>query len=183
MQTFLAVLGVVYAAVFIWLTIRIVNRPKAWRTWIGVAVPFAVAPLLGMVCLISMDSNCPSDDHAGAGESSTMTNYVAIVGPETVWPGAGATARGDIQDGAANTLMVVEVANSGIHWMEPRDLHVSQMAPSVNAKSGQGISSRHTGGANVLIADGAVRFIPNHLSADELRAWLTAHAGDITQEF
>jgi prepilin-type processing-associated H-X9-DG protein len=50
-------------------------------------------------------------------------------------------------------------ANSGIHWMEPRDLHVLQMAPTINAKSGQGLSSAHNGGAHVLLADGAVRFL------------------------
>jgi hypothetical protein len=127
--------------------------------------------------------NCPSDDHGGTGNTSTMTNYVAIVGPETAWPDGGAATIHDISDGTSSTLQVVEVANSGIHWMEPRDLHVVQMAPTVNAKAGQGISSRHTGGAHGLIADGAVRFVPERVSVDDLRAWLTAHAGDKSSKF
>jgi prepilin-type processing-associated H-X9-DG protein len=127
--------------------------------------------------------NCPSGDHGGTGIDSTMTNYVVIVGPATAWPENGPTALKDFSDGPPNTLLVVEVANCGIHWMEPRDLHVGQMAPTINAKSGQGISSRHTGGANVLAADGSVRFIPESLSIEDLRAWLSAHAGDTAKDF
>ncbi len=127
--------------------------------------------------------NCPSDDHGGTGTPSTMTNYVAIVGSETAWPESGTTTFKDFSDGVPNTLLVVEVANSGIHWMEPRDLHLLQMAPTINAKSGQGISSRHTGGANVLAADGSTRFIPDRLSAEDLRAWLTAHGADVAKDF
>jgi prepilin-type processing-associated H-X9-DG protein len=79
--------------------------------------------------------------------------------------------------------MVVEVANSGIHWMEPRDLHVGQMTPRINSKSGQGISSRHPGGAHGLLADGSVRYIPELLTAEELRAWLTRNGGELNTGF
>jgi prepilin-type processing-associated H-X9-DG protein len=125
--------------------------------------------------------NCPSDEHGGTG--TTMTNYVAIVGTGTMWPENGTTDLRKVSDGTSMTLLVVEVANSGIHWMEPRDLHVLQMAPTINAKSGQGISSRHIGGAQVLFADGHVRFITDSLSGADLRALLTAHAGDTAGEF
>ncbi len=269
MEIVLPVLGVAYASVLIWLTVRIVNRPKQWGRSNNVAVFLLLSPLIGVFCLnpfhlggharasrrsqckynlkqiglalhnyhdkfgcfppafiadedgrpmhswrvlilpflgqaplynqYSFDEpwdgpnnskladtilpiyNCPEGDH-GASNSST-TNYVAIVGGETAWPDSGPTAFRDIRDGTSNTLLVVEVANSGIHWMEPRDLHVVQMAPTINAKSGQGISSRHSGGANVLAADGAVHFIPDSLSAKDLRAWLTAHAGDVSKDF
>jgi prepilin-type processing-associated H-X9-DG protein len=127
--------------------------------------------------------NCPSDDHGGSGGVSTMTSYVAVVGPETAWPGSDPAAFRDFKDGTSNTLLVVEVANSGIHWMEPRDLHVVQMALSINAKSGQGISSRHTGGAQALLADGSVRFVAEKLDAETLRALLTAHAEDDVTDF
>jgi prepilin-type processing-associated H-X9-DG protein len=270
MEIVLPVLGFAYAAVFIWLTVRVVNRPKQWGTSSYVAVFLLLSPLIGVFCLnpfhlgghtqaarrsqckynlkqiglavhnyhekfgcfppafiadengrpvhswrvlilpfldqaplynkyrfdepwdgpnnsklanaILPIYNCPSDDHGGTSNSSTATDYVAIVGGETAWPESGSAAIADIRDGTSNTLLVVEVANSGIHWMEPRDLHVVQMAPTVNAKSGQGISSRHTGGANGLIADGSVRFIPDSRSATELRAWLTAHAGDVSKD-
>jgi prepilin-type processing-associated H-X9-DG protein len=269
MEEVLAVVGVLYGAVFIWLTVRIVNRPKEWWTSNKVAIGLLVSPLLVVPCLVPgsggsrysprshcknnlkqiglalhnyadmygsfppafiADKNgrpvhswrvlilpfieqsplyskyrfdepwdgpnnsqlasaiiplytCPSDDHGAKDGSATMTSYVAVVGDGTAWPEAGTTSYRDIRDGTSNTLHVVEVANSGIHWMEPRDLHVIQMAPMVNAKSGQGISSRHNGGANGLICDGAVRFVPNALSAEDLRAWLTAQGGETSPGF
>ena len=108
------------------------------------------------------------------GETSTMTSYLAVIGPETAWPGANqSTVLADCLDGTANTLLVVEVADSGIHWMEPRDLHVLQMAPAVNPKAGQGISGPHRRGAWVCMADGSVRFLPESISREELEALLT----------
>src|SRR5262249_38706201 len=71
------------------------------------------------------------------------TNYVAVVGPGTVWPNDKCIQMSDVKDGTSNTILVVELANSGIHWMEPRDLHVNQMPMAVNAQRGQGISSPH----------------------------------------
>src|SRR5687768_16011634 len=64
--------------------------------------------------------SCPSDNT----KQPTETNYVAIVDPGTAWPGVKAMTYSDFKDGTASVLHVVEVHNSGIHWMEPRDLHV-----------------------------------------------------------
>jgi len=131
--------------------------------------------------------NCPSDERGGDKHddkhASTMASYLAIVGPEAAWPGSLAMTLSDFEDGTSNTLLVVEVANSGIHWMEPRDLHVLQMAPTINAKAGQGISSRHKAGAHALAADGSVRFFPDNLTADQIRAWLTSAGGDESGDF
>jgi hypothetical protein len=107
-----------------------------------------------------------------------MTSYVAVLGPETVWKGDACVTLDDITDGAETTLMVVEVANSGINWMEPRDLHVLQMAPTINPKAGQGISSRHRGGVNAATADDSVRFISDRMPANTLRALLTISGGE-----
>ena len=79
----------------------------------------------------------------------------------------------DFTDGRSNTILVVEVHDSGIHWMEPRDLHVSQMPLAINPPRGQGISSGHVGGANVAFADGSVRFLTNEIAPQTLRAVLT----------
>jgi prepilin-type processing-associated H-X9-DG protein len=118
---------------------------------------------------------CPQG-HGGA--RSTETSYVAIVGPETIWPGDGAVKLDDVSDGLGSTLLVVEIANSGIHWMEPRDLHVSQMTQTINSKSGQGISSGHPGGAVVGFADGRVRFLSDNTPAATIEALLTIRGGE-----
>lgn len=56
------------------------------------------------------------------------TSYVAIVGTDTIWsPGRGRHIR-DIKDGTSKTLLLIEQPMSGIHWMEPRDLILEDLA-------------------------------------------------------
>jgi hypothetical protein len=112
---------------------------------------------------------CPSDSQATKGE----TSYVVVSGGGTAWPGAKAVKFGDMTDGTSNTILVVEVQHSGIHWMEPRDLDVTQLPLSLNAPRGPCISSEHKHGAHVGLADGSVRFLPNDLPSPTLRALLT----------
>ena len=125
--------------------------------------------------------HCPSDEPATGQLDAAMTSFVAVLGPETFWDDESGTA--DFSDPAEQTLMVVEVANSGIHWMEPRDLHVSQMASTINPSIGYGISSRHQKGVNVTMADDSVRFLSNDISENTLRALLTRDGHEeISQE-
>jgi prepilin-type processing-associated H-X9-DG protein len=114
---------------------------------------------------------CPSQDDK---TPRCETNYVAVIGPKTAWPGGNSAIKdSDIIDGLSNTLLLTEVANSGIHWMEPRDLHVNQMATTINAPRGQGISSHHPGGAHLTFADGAVRYFTNNTPPETIRNFLT----------
>jgi len=121
---------------------------------------------------------CPSDKETAKG----MTNYLAVVGPETMWPAPDTCRFKDVTDGASNTLHVVEVANSGIHWAEPRDLHVTQMAREVNPSAGMGMSSRYTGGTHVLFGDGRVQFIADDSPVEQLRAMLTRAGGEVIDD-
>jgi hypothetical protein len=131
--------------------------------------------------------HCPSDRHeTGGADNSKMTSYVVILSPETAWNGTRSASRIDITDDPAGTPLVVEVANSGIHWMEPRDLDMSEMAPKINSKTAQGISSRHHLGAWCILADGGVRFLPDNLTPERLRILLTIRGGEnpnVKEEF
>jgi hypothetical protein len=52
----------------------------------------------------------------------TMTNYFAVIGPQTLWPG---TTSGVIEASmmaAAPEVLVIELPDSDINWMEPRDV-------------------------------------------------------------
>jgi prepilin-type processing-associated H-X9-DG protein len=118
-------------------------------------------------------NKCAADDPTGPEKSDTETSYLVVVGPQTAFPGDICTALSDITDDKGNTILVVEVQNSGIHWMEPRDLHVTQMARRINAAKGQGISSKHRGGANVLMADDSVQFLNAELTAGEIQSLLS----------
>lgn len=123
--------------------------------------------------------SCPSQHNKAGSSASFETNYVVVIGDHTAWPGDKALTLGDFADGTANTILVVEVHNSGIHWMEPRDLHITQMARAVNAPHGQGISSAHQGGAQVGMADGAIKFVPEKTPADVLRSRLQIDDGTL----
>jgi hypothetical protein len=105
------------------------------------------------------------------------TSFVAVVGPETAWPGARSLKREDLGDGSKTTLMVVEVPDGRFRWMEPRDLDFNRMSFRINDGSGRGLGSR-LGGARVVSADGTVRTLPDHFDANRLRAMLTANGGE-----
>jgi hypothetical protein len=113
---------------------------------------------------------CPSER-----TNTFATNYVVVTGSQTIWPGATPTKLADIKDGPHNTIILVEVHNSGIHWMEPRDLDITNMPMAINAPKGVSISSAHhsAGFANVVFADGQPERIPNTALAKAIRAALT----------
>ncbi len=106
-------------------------------------------------------------------------NYVAVVGPDTAWPGGEALDIDKITDGLSNTIAVVEIASPGVPWADPRDLTFEEAARGINQVEGpNGISGPHAGGVNVLFLDGRVEFLPNDTPPERLRALLTANGGE-----
>jgi hypothetical protein len=82
---------------------------------------------------------CPLDATAN---SRSWTSYVAVVGDETMWPGKDCRKTNDL-DRTQDTLLTIEIAHSGIHWMEPRDIPLSDISESVNSVTPPSISSVH----------------------------------------
>ena len=126
---------------------------------------------------------CPSDPSACA-SGSTQTSYFAVVGPKAAWPGEKSRKLGtvDFPGGPSNTIMVVEVANSGIPWMEPRDLSLDVLRATGAKPPALAVSSNHGHnedffftydqhcGANVAMADGHQDYLPpDSLSTEHLR--------------
>lgn len=118
--------------------------------------------------------SCLSDNK----NPGTDTSYVAVVGPGTAWPGATSTSKSMVTDGLSNSILLVEVANSGIHWMEPRDLPVAAVSAGINPKSGLGISSAHPGGVNVSLMDWQHIFLSETTPVEVLNALLTIRGGE-----
>src|SRR5262249_48879262 len=110
-------------------------------------------------------------------DASHSSSFVAVVGPETAWPGAAVRSRHDVRDGAGNTILVVETANPGISWMKPEDLPLSRMSFRVNDGSGRGPGSRISG-ARALLGTGRVLELPDDFSPKTLRAMLTIDGGE-----
>ncbi len=115
--------------------------------------------------------HCPDDT-----SPPTQTSYVMIVVPQ----GTGqplsignepnrVTKAADVKDGLSNTILVVEVCDSGIAWSEPRDMTLDELRAGVNAPGANGIRSHHPGGACVLLADGSVRFLSETMDMELLR--------------
>lgn len=104
------------------------------------------------------------------------TSYLAIVGPETAWPGAKGMKIEEITDGTDRTLLVVEATESGICWTEPRDMSVAQATGKINSPNG--IRSPHDTGANVVFVGAYAHFLVDETTPEVLRAHITAAGGE-----
>jgi prepilin-type processing-associated H-X9-DG protein len=108
-----------------------------------------------------------------------MTNYMAVVGDETLWPNSSGRKVDEISDGLSNTIAVVEMKGLEIPWTKPFDLEFTKMSFQINSGSTSDIASRHGGGANLLMADGSVRYI-QQIDPNLLRGFLTVAGGEDT---
>ncbi len=126
--------------------------------------------------LVHSTFRCPSDP---AGPGSTETNYVAVVGPGTLFPSDGTSRRpADVTDGTNKTFMLVEVADSGIHWMEPRDLDWTTMSFQIDDPARPSISSHHTLDPNAVAVDSTGYVLPRNVTPQEMKALLTIAGGE-----
>ena len=85
---------------------------------------------------------CPSDS-SSAVQGSVQTNYFAVVGPGTTWSGDKPRKLSDFGIDASRTIILVEVANSGVARAEPRDLELDKQGNSVGGPKAIAISSHH----------------------------------------
>jgi len=116
---------------------------------------------------------CPTNS-----QQAPYTVYAAITGPGAIFDDADGSKFAEIQDGASNTLLIVEASEANIHWMEPADLNVDEMSFFVNSSGEPSISSEHRRGVNVLYADGSVQPMTDDTDPDFVRALTTKAGGD-----
>ena len=69
--------------------------------------------------------------HAFSDSPTHDAKILAVIGE-----GAALNARESrlLRDVPPHTIVLVEVANSGVHWMEPRDFDVATLSPSANSR-------------------------------------------------
>ncbi len=135
---------------------------------------------------------CPTQK-ADAPES-TAINYVAVVGKNTAWQSDKSVSLKDLAPGeASKTILVIETADSGIRWTEPRDFCVDDIS-----KKGTNSLTRIRGphlrdngyfylptplGAHALLADGSIQFLfANMLTPDKLEKLSAVGGYDDTLE-
>lgn len=107
-----------------------------------------------------------------------ITNYVMIVGQPKAPAASGSRKPDESAGNARRQVIVVEIADSDIHWAEPRDLEFDAMSFQINDPAKLSISSHHLGGAMVLTADGAVHFLDEATAPEAVKALLTASSGE-----
>jgi len=113
----------------------------------------------------------PGEERPG----NTTANYLAVVGPETIWHEAAGVPMEDVKESTSHTILMVENKGAGVHWMEPRDLEFAQMDFTLN--SPKGISSRYVDPAVVMV-DCSVFRLTEKMDPEALRAMLTINHGD-----
>ncbi|MHC4399895.1 MAG: DUF1559 family PulG-like putative transporter [Planctomycetota bacterium] len=116
-------------------------------------------------------------------QAGSPTNYMAVVGPRTAWPGAVPTRIRDFRDDTLETIMVVEVNNPNVNWMEPVDLSWDEAVAGVHTKPGAGIGSEHAyrfdpfvrpvGWAHFASVAGSVHRLPENVSSEVIQSLLT----------
>lgn len=104
-----------------------------------------------------------------------VSNYLAVEGPETVWPGGAKVRPKDVTDGLSCTILLVENAGANVEWMEPRDLAFATMSFRVNDPAG--VSSKYLDPAVVML-DGSLHRLTRELRPETLRALLTIRGGE-----
>jgi prepilin-type processing-associated H-X9-DG protein len=117
---------------------------------------------------------CPVDENA----ATSTTSYVAVIAPGSVWSVPGGAKLSQITDGPANTILLVEMKNSGIKWAEPRDLDLSNLPPGTTKQYLLHSLSNHAGGFNAVFADAHVEFIPETIPWADFEAMLTIAGGE-----
>jgi hypothetical protein len=124
---------------------------------------------------------CPSAAAPGA------TNYFYVAGPGRPGHEGEGLTMGEIADDHGETILLVESDTLAVNWMEPRDLTLDEALRGVNVRPGPSIGSPHYVeerpgrryyGANVAMVDGSIRFLPERVDSDALRALLTIDGGE-----
>ena len=129
---------------------------------------------------------CPTQQEAG--QPDTETNYFAVVGPATAWPGSNGTAISHITDGTSHTIMLIEASGLGNNWMEPRDVTVDEAVELLTGKPRSGhlvvddalltTTYHETSSRNIVLCDARVAWMRQLNDRDTARALLTIAGGE-----
>jgi prepilin-type processing-associated H-X9-DG protein len=109
---------------------------------------------------------CPADGAVG----STTTRYQGIVGPGAAFEGTKGLPIASFTDGTSNTVIAVE-AETPVEWTKPDDVALAEVLTA--------LGSSHPGGANILMTDGAVRFLNTEDGPNGIKTMSTRAGGEV----
>jgi hypothetical protein len=118
--------------------------------------------------------HCPVDPGP-----KTETSYMVVVGPRTAFPGSKPRKLKEIEDhdGLTNTITIVETAESGVNWSQPREIQFNDAVRGINVPGILGISSRHRDTVLACFADGHAQFINDKIDPAVLKQLLQIDGG------
>lgn len=108
----------------------------------------------------------------------TLTRFLAVVGPQTAWPGPHGVRRQDITDRLSETIVVLDCVASDIKWTEPRDLAFGDALRLKGAGNCLRMARDRPQGVLCLNALGEVGRLPKCFSPDLLKSLLTIRGGE-----
>lgn len=100
-------------------------------------------------------------------------NYLAVVGPGLAFEGDKGRSLAAFRDGAAHTVMVLEVNDDrAVEWTKPDDWQYDAEHPMA------GLGQAHPAGFEVLFADGSVRCLTKDINPKVFHGLLTIAGGE-----
>ena len=132
---------------------------------------------------------CPATETT----KKSLTNYMAVTGPGTVWPDDNGVRMEDITDGTSNTILLVELADSDIHCMEPRDISLDEaLGKHLDNKARVPTSTHYTEATylyksmpiagHIAMADGSIRRLYKRPPRQDIAAMLSINGGDTVKQ-
>lgn len=111
--------------------------------------------------------------------SHRNANIVVITGPDTAFPGGKSTRLDEFVDGTENCILLTEIANSDICWLEPRDLDTATMSFKVNDPAKPSVSAAPWRQPYVVLADSIHTYpVPRDIPPEVLKALTTIAGGE-----
>jgi hypothetical protein len=114
---------------------------------------------------------CPG---ALSSQNRMCTNYVMLIDDRPGQPNGPPNRPGSVPQAKPGDshVVILEIADSDIHWMEPRDVLLSELSFRINDPIARSPSSHHEG-ACVLRADGSVEILDETMTAEYVEKLLT----------
>lgn len=114
------------------------------------------------------------EDSNGFGE----TNFMALVGKESAFPQTGVRRFEEIMDRRSDTILIAEIRDSSVCWMDPQDLDTSRMRFQINADKRTEIGSFSSRGPLVLSADMEVYELAPDSEPAQIKALTTINGAE-----
>jgi hypothetical protein len=119
---------------------------------------------------------CPDDRPFAIGD----TSYCVVTGPQYAFRPQTGLDPSQFVDNPANTVLIIEVQNSGINWMAPMDVNGVKLAHGINSGIRGTCNSNHPGGVAVVgMVDGYARVLSDSITPDELHQMATIDGGEL----